>query len=107
QGIGAGGATLFALITTGKGIHVKSSTTKEAYECNLSIDIKGNKPVVTDLVKLEPNFRGLIVQGEFADVKYERSDRGVYEYVRRTALSNPHVSIKLVEPDGNEAFFPR
>jgi DNA topoisomerase VI subunit B len=107
QGIGAGGATLYALITTGKGIHVKSSTTTEAYECNLSIDIKGNKPVVTDLKKLEPNFRGLIAEGEFGDVKYERSDRGVYEYVRRTALSNPHISIKLVEPDGNEILFPR
>jgi DNA topoisomerase-6 subunit B len=107
QGIGAGGATIFALITTGRGLHVKSSTTKEAYECNLSIDIKGNKPVVTDLVKLEPTFRGLIVEGEFADVKYEKSDRGVYEYVRRTALSNPHASIKLVEPDGNEVLFPR
>jgi DNA topoisomerase-6 subunit B len=107
QGIGAGGATLFALITTGKGIHAKSSTTKEAYECNISVDIKGNKPLVTDLVKLPPTFKGLIVEGEFADVKYERSDRGVYEYIRRTALSNPHVSIKLIEPDGNEVLFPR
>jgi DNA topoisomerase-6 subunit B len=107
QGIGAGGSTLFALITTGKGIHVKSSTAKEAYECNLSIDIKGNKPLVSDLVMLEPNFRGLIVEGEFGEVKYEKSDRGVYEYVRRTALSNPHASIKLVEPDGNEVLFPR
>jgi DNA topoisomerase-6 subunit B len=107
QGIGAGGCTIFALITTGKGIHVRSSTGKEAYTCDLSVDIKGNKPLVTNLQSIKPDFRGLRVEGEFGDVKYEKSDHGVYEYVRRTALSNPHTSIKLIEPDGNEAIFPR
>jgi DNA topoisomerase-6 subunit B len=107
QGIGAGGCTIFALITTGKPIHVKTGTGKEAYECNLSVDIKGNKPIVSDHVSADLNFRGLEVEGEFGDVKYEKGDHGVYEYVRRTALSNPHINIKLVEPDGNEAVFPR
>ncbi len=107
QGIGAGGCTIFALITTGKGIHVKSGTGKEAYECDLSIDIKGNKPLINNLTTIANTFRGLVVEGEFGDVKYEKSEHGVYEYVRRTALTNPHTTIKLVEPDGNEAVFPR
>ncbi len=107
QGIGAGGCTIFALITTGKGVHVKSSTGKEAYTCDLSIDIKANKPMVNNMSSIKPDFRGLMIEGEFGDVKYEKSDHGVYEYVRRTALSNPHTSIKLVEPDGGEAIFPR
>ena len=107
QGIGAAGCTLFALITTGKGIHVKAGTGKEAYECDLTIDIKSNKPVATDIVDLPGDFRGLYVYGEFGDVKYEKGDHGVYEYIRRTALSNPHVSIKLTEPDGTEVIFPR
>jgi DNA topoisomerase-6 subunit B len=107
QGIGAAGCTLFALITTGKGIHVKSGTGKEAYECDLTIDIKSNKPVASEVVDLPKEFRGLSVYGEFGDIKYEKSDHGVYEYIRRTALSNPHVSIKLTEPDGTEVIFPR
>ncbi len=107
QGIGAGGCTIFALITTGKGIRVRSGTGKESYECDLSIDIKANKPLINNLKPIEQKFRGLEVEGEFGDVKYEKSDHGVYEYIRRTALSNPHASIKLVEPDGNEAIFPR
>jgi len=107
QGIGAGGCTIFALITTGKGIHVKSSTGKEAYECDLSIDIKGNRPLVNNLVQINPDFHGLAVEGEFGEVKYERSEHGVYEYARRTALSNPHAAIRLVEPDGSESVFPR
>ncbi|VVB77329.1 Type 2 DNA topoisomerase 6 subunit B [uncultured archaeon] len=60
---------------------------------------------LTDLPK--GGFRGLSIYGEFGDVKYEKSDHGVNEYIRRTALSNPHISIRLVEPDGNEVMFPR
>jgi DNA topoisomerase VI subunit B len=107
QGIGAAGCTLFALITTGKGIHVKAGTGKEAYECDLTIDIKSNKPVASEVVDLKDGFRGLSVYGEFGDTKYEKGDHGVYEYIRRTALSNPHVSMKLTEPDGAEVIFPR
>ncbi len=107
QGIGAGGCTIFALITTGKPIHVRSGTGKEAYACDLSIDIKGNRPLVNNLEQIKSDFRGLIVEGEFGEVKYEKGEHGVYEYIRRTALSNPHASIKLIEPDGNEAVFPR
>ncbi len=107
QGIGAGGCTLFALITTGKGIHVKSGTGKDQFECNLSVDIRSNKPIISEVTPVPREFRGLSVYGEFGDVKYEKSDHGVYEYIRRTALSNPHISIRLVEPDGNEVAFPR
>ncbi len=34
-------------------------------------------------------------------------DHGVYEYLRRTALSNPHVEIKFVDPEGRESVFVR
>ncbi|MEM3839506.1 MAG: DNA topoisomerase VI subunit B, partial [Candidatus Micrarchaeaceae archaeon] len=107
QGIGATGCTLYAQVTTGKPIHVKSGTGGGAYECNLSLDIKTNKPLVTDMVKLSEKYRGITVSGEFGDVKYESSDHGVYEYIKRTALSNPHATIKLIEPDGKEAIFLR
>ncbi len=107
QGIGAGGCTIFALITTGKSIHVRSGTGRESYECDLSVDIKGNRPIISNHASADSGFRGLVIEGEFGDVKYEKSEHGVYEYVRRTALSNPHASIRLVEPDGNEVIFPR
>ncbi|MGC8710351.1 MAG: DNA topoisomerase VI subunit B [Candidatus Micrarchaeia archaeon] len=107
QGIGASGCTLFAQVTTGKPIHAKSSTGKEAYECDISIDIKSNKPIVKNLVNLENVPKGLSVYGEFADVKYEDSEHGIYEYIKRTALANPHASITLVIPSGKEYAFPR
>lgn len=107
QGIGASGCTLFSKITTGKPIHVRSATQKEAYECDITIDIKSNRPLVEHMQKRENGHLGLEVYGEFGDVKYEESDHGVYEYLKRTALSNPHLSIKLTEPDGKEIVFIR
>ena len=107
QGIGASGCTLLALITTGKGIQVRSSTGREAFSCTVSVDIKSNKPVIAEMETLKVDFKGLSVYGEFGEVKYERSDHGVYEYLLRTALANPHAGIRLIEPDGNEVLFPR
>ncbi len=107
QGIGGSGCTLFSLITTGKSIHIKSGTGKTAYECDLTIDIKSNKPLITNKQEIDKSFKGLEIYGEFGETKYEDSDHGVYEYLRRTALSNPHASIKLVDPAGKEFNFMR
>ncbi len=108
QGIGAKGCTLFAQVTTGKPILVKTSTGPgKAYSCNLAIDTAHNKPVVSNMADIDENFRGLFVEGEFADIKYENSDRGVYEYLKRTALANPHAQIRFTDPDGKEHVFMR
>ena len=107
QGIGAASCTLFSLITTNKPVHVISGTGKDSFECDISIDIKNNKPMVTEMKEYDKDFRGFSVYGEFADVKYENSDHGIYEYLKRTALANPHASIYLLEPDGKEVSFPR
>ena len=110
QGIGAAGCTLFSQITTGKPIFVKSGTAskgRKAYSCHLSIDTMKNKPVITEYKEFDEEFRGLSVTGEFSEVKYENSDHGVYEYLKRTALSNPHVQIKFIDPTGKENVFMR
>jgi DNA topoisomerase-6 subunit B len=108
QGIGGAGCTMFAQTTTGKPIFVKASTgAGKAYSCNLMIDTMHNKPVVSNMQDVEENFRGVFVEGEFADVKYENSEHGVYEYIKRTALANPHAQIKLTDPEGKEHVFMR
>jgi DNA topoisomerase-6 subunit B len=108
QGIGAAGCTLFSQITTGKGVSVKSSTGKgKAFTCKIALDTVRNKPIVTELAEMDDGPGGLSVEGEFADVKYENSDHGVYEYLKRTALSNPHCQIKFIDPEGKENLFVR
>ena len=80
-------------MTTGKPIHVHSGTEMQSYTCDVTIEIKTNKPIVENLEKLSDGFRGLEITAELGEVKYEKSDHGVYEYIKRTALSNPHVSL--------------
>lgn len=107
QGIGAAGCTMYALITTGKPVHVISGYMGKIFECDLSVDLKTNEPVVTNSSERQGEFRGFVVKGEFSNVKYDKGQYGAYEYLKRTALANPHAQIELTDPDGDSFIFPR
>ncbi len=108
QGIGAAGCTLYAQITTGKPIHVASWTgTGDGFECDISIDTVKNRPVTNNVMDFKSQGRGLRIEGVFGDLKYENSEHGALEYLKRTALSNPHAEIIFVGPDNTESIFPR
>lgn len=109
QGIGATGCTMYAQVTTGKPVKFVSEWDGKRLKGEISVDIKSNTPNIQNLVE-EDNLEkkhGLYVEGEFAEVKYDRSQGSVYEYIRRTALANPHVSITLIEPSGEKVGYPR
>lgn len=108
QGIGASGCTMYAQITTGKPVKVVSRYDSKRITCEISIDLKSNSPKIMNLVKEDGSFgSGLRVEAEVADVKYDKSSFGVYEYIRRTALANPHLAISLNDPEGTKSSFPR
>ncbi|NUN11510.1 DNA topoisomerase VI subunit B [Candidatus Micrarchaeota archaeon] len=108
QGIGASYATLFAQITTGKPIHVKTSIGDyKIMEADLTIDVKKNIPVLSNQKEYSGKFQGLRVEAEFSEVSYDRSEYGVYEYLRRTAIANPHAQLTLIEPNKEVTVFPR
>jgi len=50
---------------------------------------------------------GVTVTAKLGEVLYQRGEQGVYEYLRRTAIANPHARIVLIEPDGNRVVFDR
>ncbi|MBI4361157.1 DNA topoisomerase VI subunit B [Candidatus Micrarchaeota archaeon] len=108
QGIGAAYATLFSQITTGKPTHVKTSLGDgKIYEADVSIDIKTNAAKIENEKEYSGKFQGTRIEAEYAEVGYNRSEYGVYEYLRRTALANPHAQITLLEPDKQLTVFPR
>ena len=109
QGIGAAGALMFSQLTTGKQINVRASTggMGKAYSCKIAIDTRKNAPLITDIVDVDEDFRGTTIGAEFAEVKYENSDHGIYEYLKRTALANPHAEIRFTDPMGKENVFIR
>ncbi len=107
QGIGAAACTMFSYLTTGQATKAVSCFGGKRLVANVSIDFKSNKPVVEELEDGPTEERGLTVISEYKDVRYERSNYGVYEYLRRTALANPHCSITLIEPPDQKVVFPR
>ncbi len=107
QGIGASACVMFSYITTGKPVQVISCTGKKKFTCTTGIDFKTNKPVTKDLVEEDADEHGLTVISEYKEVRYERGNKGVFEYLRRTALANPHCAITLEEPSGESTTFPR
>ncbi|MFN7991067.1 MAG: DNA topoisomerase VI subunit B [Candidatus Micrarchaeia archaeon] len=107
QGIGAAACTMFSYLTTGQTTKAISCHKGTKLTANISIDFKSNKPIVDILEEAPTEETGLTVVSEFKDVRYERSNYGVYEYLRRTALANPHCLITLVEPGDLKTVFPR
>lgn len=108
QGLGAAACTMYALLTTGKPIYVESRYKDTMVKCNLAIDFKTNTPIMSNkIIEQNNSGSGVLVRAEFDEVKYDNSPYGVYEYLRRTAVANPHVQITLTEPNGNIRIFPR
>ncbi len=109
QGIGASGCTMYAQLTTGKPVHAISRYDKKKIDCCISIDFKTNGPNIEDMVEedMPDEGHGVFVEGEFGDCKYDKSAYGVFEYVKRTAMANPHARIEFSAPDGEKITFPR
>ncbi len=109
QGIGASGCTMYAQITTGKPVKFVSEWDSKRIKGEISVDVKTNSPLLNVATEEEnpEKKHGLYVEGEFAECKYDRSSFGVYEYVKRTALANPHATITLIEPTGERVSYPR
>ena len=108
QGIGAAGATMLSQTTTGKPVKVITGTGKgKPISLEMTIDTKNNAPKISDLKHIEKNFRGTAICAQFKDVIYRESEQGALEYLRRTAIANPHAQITIIDPAGNKTVFKR
>jgi DNA topoisomerase-6 subunit B len=108
QGIGISGAVMFAQITSGKPVVVTTSTGNgEVVKAEVMIDVDRNEGKIVSLKKMNDNWRGTKVELEVKDVAYVRSRYGPFNYLRMTAIANPHVRIEFVEPDGTRTVFQR
>ncbi len=108
QGIGVSGSVMFSQVTSGRPTRVFTSTGNgEIVRMGVMIDVKKNVGKVVDSEHLKGDWRGTRVEFEVKDVAYQRSRYGPFNYLRMTAIANPHVQITLVEPDGTLTVFER
>jgi len=109
QGIGISAAAMYGQLTTGKPTVIisKFSPKKPALRYEIMIDTKKNEPRV---IKEEPcdwnGDHGTRVEIEL-EARYQRGRRSVDAYIEQTAITNPHVRIVYITPDGDTRTFPR
>jgi DNA topoisomerase-6 subunit B len=101
QGIGISAAGMYGLLTTGKSVVVTSRTghDKPAHYYEIQIDTRKNAPqVITDkVVEWEP-LHGTKVEIELIGT-YKKGRHSVDDYIRQTAIANPHCEIFYTVPD--------
>jgi len=110
QGIGISAVVMYGQLTTGHPTRVISKIGEDmpAYEVDLLIDTKRNRPEAlrTEAVHWDkPNGTKVMIN---LIARYSRERRqSVYEYLKATAIVNPHAHITFIDPHGEETIFPR
>ena len=109
QGIGISAAVLYAGLTTARPARITTKVEEEdaAHTMDLLIDTQKNLPrVVSEDVLLWDRPHGTKVELTLKG-KYIRGRQSPLEYLRGTAIVNPHARILFVEPDGTRVTFER
>ncbi|MFZ0699627.1 MAG: DNA topoisomerase VI subunit B [Thermoplasmata archaeon] len=109
QGIGISAAVLYAGLTTARPARITSKIAEEegARVLELILDTQKNLPrVLSEEVTLWDREHGTRIE-LVLKAKYVRGRQSPLEYLRGTAIVNPHARIVLVEPDGTKITFER
>lgn len=109
QGIGISAASMYGQLTTGRATRVISRTgAKRSANCyEMQIDTARNKPQIVREEQCEwHQQRGTQVEIEM-EARYQRGRQSVDDYLRQTALANPHLQLLYTTPDGRETLYER
>jgi len=109
QGIGISSVVLYAQLTTGKPTVVisKISPKDEAHKFKIHIDTKTNEPEIVNAETSDwMKDHGTRIEFEL-EAKYQESKQSVPEYIKQTAVINPHAKITYIGPDDKKLEFPR
>ena len=111
QGIGISATVMYGYITTGKAAHIKSKIEGEdavAWEMDIVIDTKVNRPLITNdrPFTWEGKDHGTSIEYTIKG-RYITGDKSIFEYLKNTAIVNPHAKITFVDPDGKTFIFER
>ncbi|VVB51294.1 Type 2 DNA topoisomerase 6 subunit B [uncultured archaeon] len=108
QGIGVAGVTLYCQMTTGKPMRIRTSTGDGTVnDIKLLIDVSKNKADIIETGTYSEYWRGTELEGEVKGVQFTLREGGPYEYIRRTAVANPHAKIVFIDPEGRKTIFNR
>ncbi len=110
QGIGISAAVMYGQLTTGKPARITSKIHKDepAHYYELKIDTAKNSPdILKDKVQDWPEKEhGTRVEIDL-EAAYNKGNQSVDEYIRETAVINPHVTLIYSPPRGEQIMLVR
>ncbi len=109
QGLGISAAILYSQLTTGKAAKITSrvSAKKPAHYYELRIDVEKNTPHI--LKEEEVNWakdHGTKIEMEL-EATYQKGIQSVDEYLKQTAIINPHATIIYISPKAENIIYSR
>jgi|TARA_B100001971_G_scaffold212820_1_gene244031 DNA topoisomerase-6 subunit B len=109
QGIGISASVLYAQLTTGKPARITSRISKkhDAHYYELHIDTQNNKPQIIKEDVVEWNKEhGTRIELDL-EGSYQKGDQSVDQYLKQTAIVNPHVTLIYTNPKAEQIIFPK
>ena len=110
QGIGISAAVLYSQLTTGKPATIISKTGKEhpAHRFKLKINTQTNDPDILEDIetKWDEKDHGTRIEIDLEGA-YMKGRQSVDEYLKQTAIINPHATIIFTNPEAQQVIFSR
>jgi len=109
QGIGISASVMYAQLTTGRSAKITSRVDKKhpAHYYELRVDTQKNKP---DIVKEEivewNKDHGTRIELDL-EGSYQKGDQSIDQYLKQTAIINPHITLIYQPPKGEQVMFAR
>lgn len=111
QGIGISATVMYGNITTGKPAHIESKiegVDAVAWKMDIMIDTKTNRPIVSNDLAFSWEGKDHGTKIEYVTKgRYITGKQSIFEYLRNTAIVNPHAKIEFHDPDGKKYVFER
>jgi len=109
QGIGISASVMYAQMTTGRPAKIlsKIGPKYDAHYFELHLNTKTNKPEILKREKREwRKEQGTRIELDI-EASYQGGSQSIDEYLKETAIANPHVTIIYTNPKAQQIIFPR
>jgi len=109
QGIGISASVMYGQLTTGRAARIisKIHPDEPAHYYELKLDTQRNKPeVVAEDKKEWKKDHGTRVEIDL-EATYMKGSQSIDEYLKQTAIVNPHATIIYTNPKAEQIIFPR
>jgi DNA topoisomerase-6 subunit B len=109
QGIGISASVMYSQLTTGRPARITSriSPDKPAHYYELKIDTVKNKPDILNEHEVEwKKEHGTKIELDL-EGSYQKGDQSIDQYIKQTAIVNPHITLTYTNPKAEQFIFAR